>query len=97
MNQFRAEIEPGPLGLHARPTCLLSEVFCRSESRACLRYDGREVDIRDMLRILSLAVCQGNTCELAWEGEDASQVLDRLRRLFDEDRNFEGFTFRLVS
>ncbi|MBN1662172.1 MAG: HPr family phosphocarrier protein [Deltaproteobacteria bacterium] len=72
------------LGLHARPAAKLVEISKRYRSHVYFERDGREVNGRSLLGILTLACPQGSRITIRAEGDDAHDVLESLGRLIAE-------------
>jgi phosphocarrier protein len=72
------------LGLHARAAGRIVEVANRYKSRIYLERDGRQVDGRSLLGILTLACPQGSKIVFRAEGEDAREALDAFGRLIED-------------
>ena len=77
------------LGLHARPAAKLVEIAKRYKANVYFERDGREVNGRSLLGILTLACPQGSRITIRAEGMDAREALESLGRLiadkFGED------------
>lgn len=65
-----------PLGLHARPVgALVRELEGWDAKVEIGRPDGKKVDLRSVLKVVSMAVRGGETVEFIAAGQDAQQVL----------------------
>jgi phosphocarrier protein len=71
------------LGLHARVAAKLVTVAKGFKSRVFLERDGREINGKSLLGILTLACPQGSRVTVRAEGEDALQAIDNLEQLFE--------------
>lgn len=71
------------LGLHARAAGRIVEVANRYKSRIYLERDGRQVDARSLLGILTLACPRGSKIVIRAEGEDAREAIDDFERLIE--------------
>lgn len=69
------------LGLHARPAAKMVEVAKRYRSRIFFERDGREVNGRSLLGILTLACPKGSWISIRAEGEDAAEAIGELGKL----------------
>ena len=70
-------------GLHARPA---SEFVNIAKSAPCEVYvekEGKKVNAKSILGILSLAIGQGNMIDIITEGEEENVVLEKLAGFVD--------------
>ena len=51
------------------------------EADMVLRYEGKEVDLKSILGIMSLAVLEGAAIEIEAKGRDAKEAIDALEEL----------------
>lgn len=76
-------------GLHARPAALFVQTASKFKSKITLEMDGRKVDAKSIMGIMSLGAAQGKQIVLKAEGEDAEASLTSLADLvnnkFGED------------
>ena len=70
------------LGLHARAAAKLVHLAAGFTSSIHVAKDGSSVDGKSILGLLLLAAAQGSTLVLRCEGEDESEAMDALVRLF---------------
>jgi phosphocarrier protein HPr len=68
-------------GLHARPASRLVELANRFRCRITIVHDGRTVDAKSVLDVLTLAATQGTDLLLRAEGEDAADALRGIEEL----------------
>jgi phosphocarrier protein HPr len=68
-------------GLHARPAAVLAREAQKFSSDIRLSYDGREVDAKSILDILTLAATNGSDLRIKARGEDAPDAVRRIREL----------------
>jgi phosphocarrier protein HPr len=71
------------LGLHARAAAKIVQTSSQFQSRILIIKNGREVDAKSMLDIMTLSCPQGTLVELCAEGKDAAEALAALAVLFD--------------
>lgn len=71
------------LGLHARVAAKLVSVARGFKSKIFLERDGREVNGKSLLGILTLACPQGSRVTVRVEGVDALEAIDHLEQLFE--------------
>ncbi|MBZ2189613.1 HPr family phosphocarrier protein [Alcanivorax sp. JB21] len=77
------------LGLHARAAAKVVSIACRHDVKILLRCNGREVEARNMMGVMTLAAAKGSSVQVSVEGEQASAALaeltDLFARRFDEE------------
>ena len=78
------------LGLHARATAKLVQLLSAYRSNATLTAKGREVNAKSIMGVMLLAAGQGTQVKLRVDGEDESDVADKVTELFD--RRFDEDT-----
>ena len=72
------------LGLHARAASRFVHLASTFTSRIRLRKDGREVDGKSILGILTLAAVRSTVLELICEGEDEERAAGALVALIEQ-------------
>jgi phosphotransferase system HPr (HPr) family protein len=77
------------VGLHARPASLFVQTASKFDSEIKVRYDGRTVNAKSILEILTLGAGEGAEITVSAEGIDADQVLKSLRLLVENDFSAE--------
>lgn len=79
---------PNPSGLHARPCHALASTAQGYESALEVSCEGRSVNGKSILELMTLGAAQGSVLELVGRGEDAAALVEDLTRLvesgFDE-------------
>lgn len=68
-------------GLHARPAAALAKEAQNFSADIKLCFDGREVDAKSILDILTLAVPHGGDLTIRATGEDAEAAVMRIKQL----------------
>lgn len=68
-------------GLHARAASVFVSVASRFESAIQVEKDGRSVDGKSILGIVSLVGIRGSEIAVTADGEDADEALEALRLL----------------
>ncbi len=71
------------LGLHVRPSAELAAAATRFRSRVNVIKDGRAVNAKSSIDLLTLAAVEGTQLTLRAEGDDAQEALDALVRLIE--------------
>ncbi len=67
-----------PTGLHARPASLLVQTAAKFKSSITLEKDGRSVNAKSIMGVLSLGADKGSKIKISVEGEDAEEALKAL-------------------
>ena len=77
------------LGLHARASAKLTQSASKFASSIWLTRNGRRVNAKSIMGVMMLAAGLGSTVELEADGEDESEAVDTLAKLF-ADKFGEG-------
>ena len=77
------------LGLHARASAKLTQSASKFASSIWLTRNGRRVNAKSIMGVMMLAAGLGSTVELEADGEDESEAMDTLAKLF-ADKFGEG-------
>jgi len=77
------------LGLHARASAKLTQSASKFASSIWLTRNGRRVNAKSIMGVMMLAAGLGSTVELEADGEDESEAVDALAKLF-ADKFGEG-------
>ncbi|NLI90246.1 MAG: HPr family phosphocarrier protein [Epulopiscium sp.] len=72
-------------GLHARPANLFIKTASKYKSDIKVSKDGKEVDGKRLLAIMTLGVQQGESITIKAEGEDESEAVRALEDLIERD------------
>jgi phosphocarrier protein len=70
-----------PEGLHARPAASLVRLAKAYSGNITLNWDNQVIDAKSILDILSAGIDCGDVINLAVDGEDAKEMMDKLVRL----------------
>jgi len=84
MREIRTFILKNELGLHARAAAMMVTVASKYKADIVLERDGREVEGKSILGILTLACPKGSSIIVKAEGEDALDALDELEELVEK-------------
>ncbi len=71
------------LGLHARAAAMLVSVSSNFKSKVMFERDGKEINGKSILGILTLACPKGSSITVSAEGDDAREVIEQLGNLID--------------
>ena len=78
-----------PHGMHARPATALLRLARKFKSDFSLKKDGKLVQMKSMLNILSVSAKCGDTISIIIEGEDESEAVAAFDYFFNEEmKNF---------
>lgn len=69
-------------GIHARVAAQIAQTALSFGSAFYISFNGKEVDGKNLLSILSLGASAGSELELRAVGEDSERLLDAMVRLF---------------
>jgi phosphocarrier protein HPr len=75
-------------GLHARPAAQFAKLAKQYKSNISLTRNGKTVNAKSILHILTLSVNKGAEVEITTEGEDEKEALTALTQLVES--NFPG-------
>ena len=75
-----------PLGLHARPAGMLAKEAKKYTSVCTVTRDGTTVKASQLMKLMSLAVKQGQTITVAAEGEDEDTAIAALKAFFEDNK-----------
>jgi len=70
------------LGIHARAAAQIAKTAMEFNSQLYISLDGREVDGKNLLSILSLGAGTGTEIVLRAVGEDSAELIEELSKLF---------------
>lgn len=76
-------------GLHARPAVKLVDTANRFKCDIIIKADGREVNAKSMMSVLTLGAARGTALNFVTSGDDAGEAMDAIEALirakFDEE------------
>ncbi|MBN2179710.1 MAG: HPr family phosphocarrier protein [Deltaproteobacteria bacterium] len=84
MREIRTFILKNELGLHARAAAMMVTVASKYKADIILERDGREVEGKSILGILTLACPKGSSIIVKAEGEDALDAVNELEELVEK-------------
>lgn len=62
-------------GLHARPATILVQTVGKFDSDVNLEYNGRTVNLKSIMGVMSLGIPKGGQIKITAEGSDADEAL----------------------
>jgi len=72
-------------GLHARPATILVNAVNPFTSKVTLEYNGKQVNLKSIMGVMSLAVPSGGTVKVTATGEDESEALASVEQVMKKD------------
>lgn len=82
MKQFEYTVND-PLGIHARPAGMLAKEAKKYTCVCTLTKEGTTVKASQLMKLMSLAVKQGDTVTVAAEGDDEDAAIAALKSFFE--------------
>lgn len=70
-------------GLHARPAALFVQTANQFKSDIFIERDGKKVNAKSIMSVMSLAVSQGTTISISAEGVDEREAVESLIQLVE--------------
>jgi len=77
------------VGLHARPAANFVQTASKFKSKITVIKDGKEVDAKSIIGILSLGVEKGANIKVKTEGEDEKDAIAAIRSLIENNFGYE--------
>ena len=65
-------------GIHARPATLLVQAASKFGSDINLEYNGKSVNLKSIMGVMSLGVGQGADVTITADGDDAKEAIDAI-------------------
>ena len=72
-------------GIHARPATLLVQAASKFQSNIELEYNGRKVNLKSIMGVMSLGVGQGADVVITAEGADEAEAIEGMEQFFKEN------------
>lgn len=72
-------------GLHARPAGLIAKTAATFSSSITLEKDGKSIDAKRLLSILSLAAKQGDAIVITAEGADEVEAVEAIKNVIEAE------------
>lgn len=74
-------------GLEARPVAMLVQVASKFESSVYLETEGKKVNAKSIMGMMSLALGTGENVKIITEGADEEQALFAIKKYLSEQEN----------
>lgn len=84
MKEFEYTIKDA-LGIHARPAGLLVKLAASFKSQITMSKEGKEVDAKKILGVMSLGVKKDHMVTVKANGEDEDESIEALSAFFKEN------------
>lgn len=68
-------------GLHARPATLLVNEAVKHEAELILEVDGKQVNMKSIMGVMSLGVYQDEKIIVIADGDDAEEALEAIKKV----------------
>ncbi len=72
-------------GLQARPAALFVQEANRFSSNVFLEKDGKKVNAKSIMGLMSLAISSGSTVLLSAEGSDENEAIEELSKYIQQE------------
>ena len=72
-------------GLEARPVAMLVQVASQHDSTVYLESEGKKVNAKSIMGMMSLTLKEGETFTVVTEGEDEVKAAEGIKSFFSED------------
>lgn len=82
--QVKVQIEAG---LEARPIAMLVQVASKYNSTVYLESDGRKVNAKSIMGMMSLALKAGETITVIAEGDDEAEAVSGIEKYLSNETN----------
>jgi phosphocarrier protein HPr len=70
-------------GLHARPAAVFVQTASKFRSAITIEKEGKQVNAKSILTLLSLGAAQGSMIKISAEGEDEKEAVSELVQLIE--------------
>lgn len=72
-------------GIHARPATLLVQTASKFSSNITLSYQGKEVNLKSIMGVMSLGVGQGADVTIKTEGDDEEAAMAAITEAMEKE------------
>ena len=84
MKQFQYTIKD-ELGVHARPAGLLVKLAKQYTSAITIEKNGKTCDMRKLMAVMGMGICQGETITVTAEGEYEAAAFEAVEKFLTEN------------
>lgn len=86
MNEVKVRIE-NKIGLHARPAALLISQAAKFKSSITIKKGEKEVNLKSLMSVLSLGICEGDEVIIKADGEDENKAVKTILSIIEKLEN----------
>jgi phosphocarrier protein HPr len=72
-------------GIHARPATLIVQAASKFDADIHLSYNGKQVNLKSIMGVMSLGISNGASIEISAEGSDAQEALDFIQETLKKE------------
>lgn len=72
-------------GIHARPASALVGSLSKFKSDITMEFNGKKVNLKSILGVMSLGVSSGSTVTIAADGEDEEQAISQITEVMKNE------------
>jgi phosphocarrier protein HPr len=72
-------------GIHARPASALVGSLSKFKSDITMEFNGKKVNLKSILGVMSLGVSSGSTVTIAADGEDEEQAITQITEVMKNE------------
>lgn len=72
-------------GIHARPATVLVQTASKFDSETNLEYNGRSVNLKSIMGVMSLGIPSGAEIKIVVEGNDAADALAAIEEIIKNE------------
>lgn len=72
-------------GVHARPATVLVQAVANVQSDVNIAYNGKSVNLKSIMGVMSLGVPKGGEVTITAEGSDADEVIAKVTELMQKE------------
>ncbi|MTV81994.1 phosphocarrier protein HPr [Secundilactobacillus folii] len=72
-------------GIHARPATLLVQAASKYNSDITLEYDGKSVNLKSIMGVMSLGVGQNTEITISADGDDETEAMEDVAKTMKEE------------
>lgn len=72
-------------GIHARPATLLVQAASKFDSDINLEFNGKSVNLKSIMGVMSLGVGQGSDVSISAEGDDEAEAIAAIKETMTKE------------
>jgi phosphocarrier protein HPr len=74
-----------PTGIHARPATILVQTASRFDAETHLAYNGKTVNLKSIMGVMSLGIGKGAEIKITAEGNDEEEAIEALKETLTKE------------